>query len=77
MAELDKNKSKNNQLKLIFDWKQSTIFKQLFISAPKFPKTVANTSFLQCSAYIILGRDDGLGKINLKILWNHRARRIR
>ena len=77
MAELDKNKSKNNRLKLIFDWKHITIFNQLFISAPKFPKAVADTSFLQCSAYIVLGRDDGLGKINLKILWNHIARRIR
>ena len=54
--------------------------KQLFISAPqnyciksigKFPKKVAHASFLQCSTYIVLGQDDDLGKINLKMLWNH------
>ena len=60
--------------------------KQLFISAPqnyctksigKFPKKVAHASFLQCSAYIVLGQDDWLRRINLKVLWNHRVKRIR
>ena len=78
MVELNQNKKP----KLIFDCKHS---KQLFISAPqnyctksigKFPKGVAHASFLQCSAYIVLGQDDDLGKINLKISWNHRVRRI-
>ena len=50
---------------------------QLFISAlqnyctksvRKFPKKVAHASFLKCSACIVLGQDDGLGKINLKFL---------
>ena len=39
-------------------------------SVGKFPKKVANASFLQCSAYIVLGQAYNLGKINLKILWN-------
>ena len=60
--------------------------KQLFTSAPqnyctksigKFPKGVAHASFLQCSAYIVLGQDDWLRRINLKVLWNHRVKRIR
>ena len=42
-----------------------------------FPKKVAHPSFLQCSAYIVLDQDDWLRKINLKVLWNHRVRRIR
>ena len=59
--------------------------KQLFKSAPqnyctkstvKFPKKAAHASLLQCSAYIVLGQDDDLGKINLKTLWNHRVKRI-
>ena len=28
---------------------------------------VVRASFLQCLAYIVLGKDDDLGKINLKI----------
>ena len=32
----------------------------------KFPKKVGHASFLQCSAYIVLGQDDDLGKINLR-----------
>ena len=52
--------------------------KQPFISAPqncctkkigKFPKKVTHASFLQCSVYIVLGEDDCLRKINLKVLW--------
>ena len=35
-------------------------------SMGKFPKKVAHASFLQCSAYIVLGQDDGFRKINLK-----------
>ena len=47
--------------------------KQLFTSARQnhctksignFPDGVAHASFLQCSAYIALGQDDDLGKIN-------------
>ena len=58
----------------------------MFISAPQiyctksagnFSNKVAHASFLQCSAYIVLGQVDDFGKINLKILWNHRVRRIR
>ena len=50
--------------------------KQLFISAPenycpksvgKFLEKVALASFLQFSAYIVLGQDGDLGKITLKI----------
>ena len=71
--------------------------KQLFISVShnnctkskeKFPKEIAHVSFLESSAYIVLGQDDGLGKINfsgifwkikikIKIFWNHRLRTIR
>ena len=59
---------------------------QLFTSAPqnyctksigKFPKGVAHASFHQCSACIVLGQDDDFGKINLKISWSHKVRRIR
>ena len=50
--------------------------KQLLTNAPqnyctksigKFSKGVVHASLLQCSAYIVLGQDDGLRKINLKI----------
>ena len=60
--------------------------KKLFISAPqnyctkrigKFPKKVVHAGFLQCPVYIVLGQDDDLGKIKLKILRNYRVRRIR
>ena len=60
--------------------------KQLLISAPqnhctksigKFPKGLAHASFPQCSAYIVLEQDDDIEKINLKIAWNLRVRRIR
>ena len=71
MAEL------NNWSKLIFHWKHSSILHCRTKSLRKFPKKVAHASFLQCSAYIVLGQDDWLRKINLKVLWNHRVRRIR
>ena len=29
---------------------------------------VVHASFLQCSTYIVLGQDDDLGKINLKVM---------
>ena len=54
--------------------------KQLFISAPqnyctksigKLPQKIAHASFFQCSAYIVLGQDYDLGRINLKILCPH------
>ena len=77
MAELNQNKKSNNQSKLIFDWKHSSILNCYTKSIGKFPKKVAHASFLQCSTYIVLGQDDDLGKINLKTLWNHRVRRIR
>ena len=63
--------------------------KQLFTSAPqncctksigKFHEgtpLLAHASFPQCSAYIVLGQDDDLGKINLKISWSHIVRRTR
>ena len=64
--------------------------KQLSISAPqnyctkiigKFPTGEggggAHASFLQFSAYIVIGQDDDLGKINLKNFMEHRVRRIR
>ena len=60
--------------------------KQLLIIAPqicctksigKFSKKVAHASFLQCSAYIVLGQDDCLRKINSKILWKYSVTRIR
>ena len=38
---------------------------------------IAHANFLQCSACIVLGQDDDLRQINLKILWNHRVGRIR
>ena len=69
MAELNQNKKPKKPVETLF-WFES---KQLFISAPqnyctksigKFPKKFAHASFLQCSAYIVLGQDDELGKIN-------------
>ena len=54
--------------------------KLLFTSAPRHDCTKSIGKFpifLQCSAYIVLGQNDDLGKINLKISWNHRVRRIR
>ena len=87
MAELNQNKSQNNRLKLILTGNTVAYSsKQLLISAPqnyctksigKFPEGVAHASFLQCSAYIVLEQDDDIEKINLKIAWNHRVRRIR
>ena len=83
MAELNQNKKPKQPVK------SNTIAyssKQLSIKVPqncctksigKVPKKVAHASFLECSTYIILGQDDDLRKINLKILWNHRLRRIR
>ena len=69
------------------DWKHSSMFKQgtvrrcstelLYWRYRKISQWGAHASFLQCSAYIVLGQDDGLIKINLKISWNHRVRRIR
>ena len=46
-------------------------------SVGKLPKTVVHASFLQRPAYIVFGQNDDLGKINLKMLWNHRVRKIR
>ena len=70
--------SQNNQLKPIFDCKYNSIFKQAtFTKLPqncctksigKFPMKVVHASFLQCSTYIVLGQDDDLGKINLKVM---------
>ena len=60
--------------------------KKLFISAPqnyftksagKSPKKVVHARFLQYPVYIVLGQDDDLEKINLKVLQNHKLRRIR
>ena len=73
MAELNQN----NRSKLIFDWKHSSILHCCTKSLGKFPKKVAHASFFQCSAYIVLGQNDWLRKINLKVLWNYRVRRIR
>ena len=72
-----KIKSQNNRSKLIFDWKHSSILNCYTKSIGKFPKKVAHASFLQCSAYIVLGQDDWLRKINSNVLWNHSVRRIR
>ena len=65
MAELNQNQNSNTI---------AYSNKQLFIrvlhriyytkSIGKFPERVAHASFLQCSAYIVLGQDDDLGKIN-------------
>ena len=70
-------KSQNNRTNFIFDWKHSSILNCCTKSLGKFSNNVAHASFLQCSAYIVLGQDDWLRKINLKVLWNHRVRRIR
>ena len=70
-------KSQNNQSKLILDWKHSSILDCCTKSFGKIPKKVAHASFLKCSAYIVLGQDDWLRKINLKVLCSHRVRRIR
>ena len=74
MEELNqKKKSQNNRLKpILIGNTVAYSSKQLFISAPrnyctknivKFPKKVADASFHQCSAYIVLGQDDDLGRI--------------
>ena len=82
MAELNQNKKPKQLVKTYLAYSS----KQLFISAPqnyctkgigKFHKKVAHAGFLLCSAYIVLGQHDDLGKINFKILWNHKVRRIR
>ena len=70
-------KSQHNRSKLIFDWKHSSILNCCTKSLGKFPMKVAHASFLECSACIVLGQDDWLRNINLKVLWNHRVRRIR
>ena len=72
-----KIKSQNNQSKLIFDWKYSSILNCYTKSIGKFPKKFVLASFLQCSVYIVLGQDDWLRKIHLKVLWNDSVRRIR
>ena len=86
MAELNQNDKPKQPIKTYFWLEVAYSSKQLFISAPenyctksigKFPKAIAHASFLQCSASIDLGQDDDLGKINLKISWNHRGRRSR
>ena len=73
MAELNQN----NLPKVIFDWKHSSLLNCYSKSIGKFPKKVVHASFLQCSAYIVLGQDEWLRKNNLKVLWNHKVRRIR
>ena len=72
-----KIKSQNNRSKLIFDWKHSSILNCYTKSIGKFHKKVAHASLPQCSAYIVLGQDDWLRKINSNVLWNHSVRRIR
>ena len=72
-----KIKSENNRSNLIFNWKHSSILNFYTKSVGKFPKKVVHASFLQCSAYIVLGQDDWLRKINSNVLWNHSVRRIR
>ena len=60
MAELNQNKKS----KLIVDWKHSSMLNCYTKSIEKFPKKVAHASFLQFSAYMVLGQDDSLRKIN-------------
>ena len=82
MAELNQNKKSKQPYSIDIAYSS----KQLFIKVPqncctksigKFPKKVAHVSFLQCSANIALGQHDWLKKINLKVFWNYRVRRIR
>ena len=49
----------------------------LYRAYTKISQRSTHASFLQCSAYIVLGQDYGFRKINLKISWNHRVIRIR
>ena len=67
MAELNQNKVKIVVQNLFLIGNTVAYWTVILKSIGKFPKKVAHASFLQCSAYIALGQDDWLRKINFKV----------